>query len=117
MPTDEETRLYRAAIDKWGLHEQVYQALEECGELIAAIGHWRRNVVGMWSEDPAVKQAVIHEIADVGIMMEQLAQIFGPDDVAEAREQALSRLAERIDGSSLPSFMDVYGILGDDDDA
>ena len=78
--------LYEKAIEKWGTDAQVIMALEECGELIVAItqGARGRDV------------SIIEEIADVQIMMEQLAILYGEEQVEYVKNQKLKRLKQRL---------------------
>ena len=76
------------AVDKFGMEKQTWQAIEEMGELISAINHYNRNRADL--------KDVCTEIADVQIMMEQLAIIYGKEDVASERKYKLERLKERL---------------------
>ena len=76
------------AVDKFGMEKQTWQAIEEMGELITAINHYNRNRADL--------KYVCTEIADVQIMMEQLAIIYGKEDVASERKYKLERLKERL---------------------
>jgi NTP pyrophosphatase (non-canonical NTP hydrolase) len=63
--------------------------MEETGELLAALGKFDRNRVG--------EADVITELADVSIMVEQMAVVFGMDDFKKEKERKLTRLKERLD--------------------
>ncbi len=78
---------YKRAITAWGIESQLWMAVEECGELLAALNqHQRgRNV------------DVCGEIADVTIMCRQLAIVFGEGEVDEAIHNKLVRLRSRLD--------------------
>lgn len=86
--TMEELQVLSQALKKWGNEAQVHQAVEEMGELIVALHHYRRGRV--------TKQAVQTEIADVLIMATQLAMIFGLEDVDKERAYKIARLADRL---------------------
>jgi len=77
------------ALERFGNDAQVLQAIEECAELIVALRHATRG--------KAAPQAVIVEIADVAIMVEQLTQMFGRDRVEAEIERKLARLAHVIE--------------------
>lgn len=83
-----EADAYRAAVEKWGRAPQIHMAIEECGELIVALTHWMRN--------RADRNRVTTEIADVEIMMGQLREIFGSEDVDWEKRAKLKRLKERL---------------------
>lgn len=67
-----------AAVVVYGKDAQVAQALEEFGELLTALGHYRRGRCGM--------PKVAEEAADVSIMLDQLAVIFGQTESNAARQ-------------------------------
>lgn len=81
-------RLYQDTIKKWGEKPQVEMAIEEMAELILALRHYDRGRIS--------GQEVISEIADVQIMMAQLAVMYGEHRVEEAKAKKLARLAERV---------------------
>ena len=80
--------IYKKAVQTWGISHQMNMASEECGELLSALNKFRRARVK--------KEAVIEEIADVMIMMEQLRIWFGPAEVDEAKRKKIVRLDERL---------------------
>lgn len=76
------------AIETFGTAIQIDIAIEECSELINALCKWKRRRVG--------DSEVVTEIADVQIMMAQMALMFGWDEVDEERQKKLARLERRI---------------------
>lgn len=77
----------KSAVHVFGEDSQKRQAIEEMGELMAAMNQYRRG---------RVKEAAVQEeIADVMIMMEQLAHIYGYHGVAYYVEQKMKRLNQR----------------------
>lgn len=77
------------ALDLWGAEDQVWQALEEMGELIVKLNHYRR--------DRSNINEIAEEIADVYIMMQQLRLIFNADDFTQKIvDSKLTRLKDRI---------------------
>ena len=86
--TENEKSLYDKAIKKWGVDSQVHMAYEEMGELLSVLNKLLRKRVTV--------DDVITEIADVQIMTEQLALIFGQDKVSVEKERKLKRLEERL---------------------
>lgn len=84
----QENVVLHQAVEKWGNEAQVNQAIEEMGELIVALNHYRRG--------RAKRTQVQEEIADVMIMAEQLAIIFGDVQVQLKRYDKFSRLAQRL---------------------
>jgi NTP pyrophosphatase (non-canonical NTP hydrolase) len=76
------------AVDVYGAEAQIWMAIEEMAELSDAIAKHRR--------DRVTREDVCEEIADVAIMMIQLAAIFGPDEVNDYLEQKIDRLDKRL---------------------
>lgn len=76
------------AIRIWGEESQFMMAIEECGELVAALAQTLRG-----------RQVdLAGEIADVIIMTEQLRKIVGPKTVDTAVDQKMERLKCKIEG-------------------
>lgn len=88
VETECEEAILRRAIEVYGIHAQTNMALEEMGELIVALQHGRRG--------RASHVEVCEEVADVQIMMEQLAIIFGKDIVRKYYESKIQRLEQRL---------------------
>lgn len=83
---DVDETLLTQAISKWGTHAQISMAIEECSELITTLCHWARGRDCSPSE----------EIADVLIMMHQLALMFGSENVQSKVDEKLERLRMRL---------------------
>lgn len=86
--TDME-RVYRAALEKWGVEAQYDQTIEECAELIAALKHLKRDKVD--------EEQIVSELADVTLMIGQLTWMFGEERVKEAVARKLEKLAGLLD--------------------
>ena len=71
-------------IDLYGKDSQRDMAIEECAELITVLSHWKR--------DKTSAEDVAGEIADVGIMVDQLTMVFGTELLATIRKQKIDRL-------------------------
>lgn len=80
------------AVETWGIDAQIDMAIEECGELIVALQHLKR-------EREWARAEVFEELADVTVMREQLARYF--DDFEEDVEiaRAMGQLEARLEGS------------------
>ena len=76
------------AIKVYGRDKQTEMAIEEMGELLVAINQQKRGRISI--------EAVQEEIADVKIMVEQLAIIYGEDGVSNFEAKKVARLKERI---------------------
>lgn len=81
--------IYRRALSTWGYDKQLLMVMEECGELLSALGKQSRGRCQVCD--------VITELADVHIMVEQMAQFFGWDEFKKERVRKLKRLEERLD--------------------
>lgn len=77
-------QIYEKTISKWGEKAQYDQAIEECAELIATLQHFARGKVD--------RAAVVDELADVFLMVGQLAYMFGEETLAVAVEQKVAKL-------------------------
>lgn len=96
MPSDVSgfrNAIERATLERatrvFGEEAQMGKTQEECRELDDAIYDY---AVGEADED-----AVIDEIADVIVMAEQMADVFGRDAVTERVEFKMNRLQNRLD--------------------
>lgn len=78
----------QGALDEWGPLTQEDHAVEELGELLTAIMQHRRGRV----DDPEVRD----EIADVLIVVNQLALMYGAEGVENQAEYKMCRLRSRL---------------------
>ena len=86
--TEEQRQLLRDSIVKWGEEKQIRMAVEECSEFINAIMKMYRN--------RTTTADVVDEIADVILMMEEMAIHFGEDAVKERINFKMDRVKTRI---------------------
>lgn len=75
------------ALHKWGVQAQIEMMVEESGELLQALMHYRRRRSSL--ED------VHGEIADVLIMCWQMRLIFGSEGVDAKLQEKLDRIEKR----------------------
>lgn len=85
---DVSREIYRDTLEKWGVEAQYDQAIEECAELIAALKHFKRGRIG--------EEAVIAELADVWLMVQQLTYMFGEGKVAAAVAEKVQKLKQLL---------------------
>ena len=85
---DKTFKLYNRALNKYGIINQEWMLVEECGELLNAFAKLRRG--------RASKEDIITELADVHIMVEQMACFFGLEEFQAEKERKLARLEERL---------------------
>lgn len=81
-------RLYNRVLKTFGIVKQTFMLVEECAELLNAVAKTKRGRAG--------KEDIITELADVSIMVEQMAFFYGWDDYKEEKERKLTRLEDRI---------------------
>ena len=89
MEKQERIKLYNDAINKWGEDAQVNMMYEECGELITAISQFKRGRTS--------HHDVMTELADVSIMVEQIATMMNYEDFEKEKDRKLMRLRERLE--------------------
>lgn len=87
--TQNEKNLLEWAVNKYGIDAQIMQTFEEMGELMSAINKYKRNRVGI--------KEIIEELADVSIMIDQLAVFYGYDNYKSIRISKLLRLQDRLE--------------------
>lgn len=81
-------RIYNRTINRYGINAQEWVLIEECGELLNAIAKLKRS--------RSTKNEIITELADVHIMVEQMAFFFGWDEFKAEKDRKLNRLQERL---------------------
>lgn len=89
MNEEEKRLLYNKVLNKFGITNQVFMVMEECGELL--------NVLAKAKRDRAGKDEIITELADVSIMVEQMAFFYGEKDFLIEKERKLQRLKKRLE--------------------
>lgn len=89
MKKEDRLNLYKSAEDKWGRTSQVAIAIEEMAELTVALTQ-------QFFRGRHANAAVIEEIADVLIVCEQLALMYGEREVQTVIDKKLDRLKQRV---------------------
>jgi hypothetical protein len=82
--------VFMKALHTWGGEAQENMAIEECSEFIKAICKFRRK------DGSEEFKNIIDEVADVTIMMRQMAIALGPEQVEERIAFKVDRLRERL---------------------
>lgn len=80
--------IYNAALIQYGIINQQFMLVEECGELLNAIAKTRRA--------RASKEEVLTELADVSIMIEQMAFFYGWENFRLEKKRKLGRLQNKL---------------------
>ena len=98
MNKEERLKIYKQAETLWGLIAQYDQAVEEMAELIVAINKYKRKCLyGEYANNPKVENALIEEIADVKMCLEQLEDYMGSDRVNEVFDKKMQKLLDEIE--------------------
>lgn len=82
--------VFHEAIQKWGIVNQVFMVMEECGELL--------NVLAKAKRERSTPEEIITELADVSIMCDQMAYHFGKKAFLDEKKRKLERLKKRVFG-------------------
>lgn len=86
--TTNKFNVYNCALNRYGISNQQWMLVEEIGELLNAFAKLKR--------DRSTKADIITELADVHIMVEQMAFYFGWEDFEKEKEFKLKRLENRL---------------------
>jgi len=86
MEKQDRINLYKEALEKWGEEAQVNMLNEELGELITAVAQFKRGRTSYHD--------VMTELADVFIMVEQIATIMNYEDFEKELERKLIKLRD-----------------------
>ena len=86
---DKQRSICRQILAHYGVNNQYKQTIQECSELITALCHRMEN--------RANHAAVIDELADVSIMVEQLANVYGRSSVEARIDAKLKRQLDRME--------------------
>ena len=84
-----ERGILKSALITYGPKAQIMMCIEECAELTNALAKLSRNRV--------TQMEIITELADVSIMVDQLAMMFGEGFFAAERDKKINRLKERLE--------------------
>lgn len=94
--TDMERKTFCAALSRYGAQAQITMVFEEMAELQDVLCKFLRGRV-----DGDTLANIAEEIADVGIMLDQMAIEFEVEDaVAEQRAYKVQRLRERMENDA-----------------
>lgn len=96
VPYAGRREVYESAIDTYGTECQIWKAVEEMSELTKELA--KRQCCNADNLD-----AMVDEIADVTIMMEQLRLMFGVNKAVQERmDYKIRRLARRVGIAFIP---------------
>ena len=94
MTIEREAKILEGAVGRYGAVAQAIVAIEECSELQKALTKWLRYKERGAESEEKIADNIREEMADVGIMLNQLALIFG--DANEEEIAKLERLERRL---------------------
>lgn len=95
--TARRERILREAVTLFGTERQVDKAIEEMGELICAMMHFRQALRYGRGNRTAALANLREEMADVQITLDQMKVIFGdPDEEESAKLKDLERKIENV---------------------
>ncbi len=90
IPYEERRAVYEAAIDHYGVEHQIWKAVEEMSELI-------KELAKRQDEGGTTHEALVDELADATVMLEQLRLLFGVNkEVRDRMDFKVCRLARRL---------------------
>ena len=89
MATNKDLEIFDKALSTYGIDKQKWMLVEECGELLNALA---KHIRGRGSFDE-----LNTELADVSIMVEQIARFYGWEEFLEERERKIERLKNRLE--------------------
>lgn len=98
MTQEREAKILEGAIKTWGEEAQSVVAIEELSELTKALTKWLRHYLTGQGDYEQIVADIREEMADVGIMLNQLCLIFG--DPTEEEILKLLRLEQRIEAEA-----------------
>lgn len=88
--SEDYENVFQEAISRWGIVNQVFMVMEECGELL--------NVLAKAKRERSTPEEIITELADVSIMCDQMAYHFGKEAFLNEKKRKLERLKKRVFG-------------------
>lgn len=89
MEKEKRIELYQKALSKWGEEAQINMVYEEIGELLTALSRFKRG--------RANHNDIMTELADVSIMVEQIATLMNYEDFETEKDYKLTRLKQRLE--------------------
>lgn len=98
MTQEREGKILESAIKMWGEEAQIVVAIEEMSELTKALSKYLRYYVAEQGDHGQIVADIREEMADVGIMLNQMELIFG--DPTEEEILKLLRLEQRIEAEA-----------------
>ena len=89
MEKEKRIELYQKCLSKWGEEAQINMVYEEIGELLTALSRFKRG--------RANHNDIMTELADVSIMVEQMATLMSYEDFEKEKDYKLNRLKQKLE--------------------
>jgi len=105
MIDEEDLHILDSAIETWGKFSQFQMAFGECGEFIALAG----RIV----QDRATNEEIIDEVADVTIMMRQIAISVGEDAVRKRIKYKMGKIVNKLKNAGVDIEINSERLSGD----
>ena len=93
--------VYDRFINAWGTEKQILKTIEECSELIQVLAREvmsnrdKKGLTGYYHA-PTFEE-VVDEIADAYLMLDELAYIYGRDNIEQIIERKLTRALQLVE--------------------
>ena len=94
--TEEQREVLKLAIEIYGEENQIDKCIEEMAELTQALLKWRHSETAEDYKSGFDYLALVGEVADVRIMIEQVIMIYGEESTKEMIGRKIKRLAQRL---------------------
>lgn len=98
---------YQQILEYHGYERQLLKLIEESNELGASIARFL-------GEETRERDDIVSEMADVLVLIRQMAIIFGENEIEKEVEFKLDRVLERINGNKKGNFRLARAILRED---
>jgi len=103
MNAEERAKVYYEALERYGIERQEWMLVEEIGELLQALNKRKRAraLEPNSHESRTADDALLSELADTAIMLEQvtLAMGFTMDHLAAWKDTKIGRLQKRMEAA------------------
>jgi NTP pyrophosphatase (non-canonical NTP hydrolase) len=86
----EDNDLFTDCMDTFGVVSQLDQLVEECAEVIVAVNHLKRDIIGI--------DQLMEELVDVSILTDQFVSVWDSDHKVtdKIRKEKIEKLMDRL---------------------
>lgn len=93
----ENDEVYKKFIEAWGVQAQLMMCIEEMSELTKELCKYTRYADFEPGRAEKIKQNIIEEIADVLITTDQMAMVFGREEVKKVCKEKIQRALKKLE--------------------